>query len=413
MRDNIDRRIILLTKTFPFASGEEFVEEEINILASQFKEILVIATAVPKGSTKTRVVPNNVHVTRLTEVSNRFFKYVKYIMKGICSIFRQDIRSDLRGKSILGKLGVIYVSGRCHSLCKRIFQNDDIKELLETNGTILYSYWFSDLPYVSILLKRQIHNDSLKIISRAHGYDLYDYRNASGYIPFRQIVMNGIDKVFPCSNDGKDYLQERFPDFSNKIEVAYLGTKDCGIGQVDQHDTYRIVTCSAIIPLKRVGLVAEALHELEKKGYVVDWTCIGDGPQIKDIKAYVSDKIKKSKVIFTGKLKHNDVLDLLKTGSFDLFVNVSETEGLPVSIMEASSFGIPTLATNVGGTKEIVIPQITGVLLDKDSSASEIAKRILVCSETVFDHKQIRDYWNNSFNSCKNYRAFAERIQNI
>ena len=47
---------------------------------------------------------------------------------------------------------------------------------------------------------------------------------------------------------------------------------------------------------------------------------------------------------------------------FDLFVNMSLSEGIPVSIMEAISFGIPIIATNVGGNAEIVNDE-TGVLI--------------------------------------------------
>ncbi|NCO54621.1 MAG: glycosyltransferase, partial [Bacteroidetes bacterium] len=49
----------------------------------------------------------------------------------------------------------------------------------------------------------------------------------------------------------------------------------------------------------------------------------------------------------------------------DLFINVSESEGIPVSIMEALSAGIPVIATNVGGTNEIVNNDV-GFLIDKE-----------------------------------------------
>jgi len=48
-----------------------------------------------------------------------------------------------------------------------------------------------------------------------------------------------------------------------------------------------------------------------------------------------------------------------------LFINTSSSEGIPVSMMEAQSFGIPILAMDVGGVREIVGPQ-TGRLLQQD-----------------------------------------------
>ncbi|MFR4320263.1 MAG: glycosyltransferase [Blautia massiliensis (ex Durand et al. 2017)] len=44
-------------------------------------------------------------------------------------------------------------------------------------------------------------------------------------------------------------------------------------------------------------------------------------------------------------------------------MNVSSSEGIPVSIMEATSFGIPGIATDAGGTKEIIRDKENGVLL--------------------------------------------------
>ena len=59
----------------------------------------------------------------------------------------------------------------------------------------------------------------------------------------------------------------------------------------------------------------------------------------------------------------------------DIFINVSSSEGLPVAIMEAISFDIPIIATNVGGTSEIVTPE-TGILIAPDSAPELIAARI-------------------------------------
>ncbi|MBK8368427.1 MAG: glycosyltransferase [Bacteroidetes bacterium] len=66
-------------------------------------------------------------------------------------------------------------------------------------------------------------------------------------------------------------------------------------------------------------------------------------------------------------------MDFYKDKPVDLFVNVSEIEGIPVSIMEAISFGIPCIGTNVGGVSEIVNEQ-TGFLIDKNFEPNEVAE---------------------------------------
>lgn len=60
-----------------------------------------------------------------------------------------------------------------------------------------------------------------------------------------------------------------------------------------------------------------------------------------------------------------------------MFINVSSSEGLPVSIMEACSFGIPIIATNVGGTAEIVQAGVNGILL-KEQFETEVLKQAIL-----------------------------------
>ena len=94
----------------------------------------------------------------------------------------------------------------------------------------------------------------------------------------------------------------------------------------------------------------------------------------------------------------------------DIFVNGSASEGLPVSIMEAISFNIPVIATNVGGTNEIVTSE-SGVLLDPHFSAQELADQIV----RVYEHKDRfhpRRLWEEKFNAGKNYPRFISQILN-
>ena len=44
----------------------------------------------------------------------------------------------------------------------------------------------------------------------------------------------------------------------------------------------------------------------------------------------------------------------IKNNHFDVFINLSKFEGLPVSIIEAISFGVPVFATDAGGSREAV-----------------------------------------------------------
>ncbi|UPT65288.1 MAG: glycosyltransferase [Sphingobacteriales bacterium JAD_PAG50586_3] len=98
-----------------------------------------------------------------------------------------------------------------------------------------------------------------------------------------------------------------------------------------------------------------------------------------------------------------------------LIVNTSNYEGLPVSFMEALSFGIPILAPNVGGIPEIVEHNLNGVLVQARPTAEQVAlaiKAIAGLSPNAYRIMRENAYamWKNKFNAETNYAAFANEI---
>ena len=118
---------------------------------------------------------------------------------------------------------------------------------------------------------------------------------------------------------------------------------------------------------------------------------------------------------FKGRVENKEVLNFYITNKPQLFINVSSSEGIPVSIMEAMSFGIPCVATNVGGNSEIVHNNINGVLLNSTPSINEIAKVIMSIkakSQTEYNvmSEKVFETWENEYNADKNYIEFIRNI---
>ena len=90
---------------------------------------------------------------------------------------------------------------------------------------------------------------------------------------------------------------------------------------------------------------------------------------------------------------------------------------MPVSMMEAISFGIPVIAANVGGVSEIVNSD-TGILLSSEGSISEIKKAITDFynfSDNKKDamRKSAVLLWESAFNAETNYKMFSEELLSI
>ena len=92
-----------------------------------------------------------------------------------------------------------------------------------------------------------------------------------------------------------------------------------------------------------------------------------------------------------------------------LFINLSETEGIPVSIMEAISFNIPVLATNTGGVNEIVGESFsTGILIPVNLEEHKISKIIYSILNGM--NFSPRNYWENNFNKSYNMKSLIKNL---
>ena len=118
-----------------------------------------------------------------------------------------------------------------------------------------------------------------------------------------------------------------------------------------------------------------------------------------------------------GQIPNDELLKFYSLNKIDLFINTSSTEGIPVSIMEAQSFGIPVIATDVGGVKEVV-KDGTGSLLPVDFNPSALAKLIQYYADLSEDEQEIISKnafinWESNFKASDNYRDFMLKLNSI
>ncbi|NMC40567.1 MAG: glycosyltransferase, partial [Bacteroidales bacterium] len=97
------------------------------------------------------------------------------------------------------------------------------------------------------------------------------------------------------------------------------------------------------------------------------------------------------------------------------FINVSSSEGVPVSVMEALSFGIPVIATDAGGTSEIV-NNTNGRLIPVDFDPKDLAAIIenLVHDEKYQGYRHnARKSWEENCMASKLLPAFTDFILSV
>lgn len=139
-------------------------------------------------------------------------------------------------------------------------------------------------------------------------------------------------------------------------------------------DTTIIGNIAGLTKQKDLFTFIEAAKEIKSSHHgKIKFLIVGQGPLEKELKDFRDDLGLQEDVIFTGFRK--DVPEILP--EFDLFMISSETEGLPLSIMEAFACKVPVVATAAGGTGEAIENKITGMISPvKDAAA--LAKNVLL-----------------------------------
>jgi glycosyltransferase involved in cell wall biosynthesis len=96
---------------------------------------------------------------------------------------------------------------------------------------------------------------------------------------------------------------------------------------------------------------------------------VGDGPERPHLEDRVAARGLGEKVIFLGQVP--DIASALER--FDVFVLTSRYEGLPISLLEAMSTGLPVVGTAVGGIPEAVEEGVSGFLVERQENRAATA----------------------------------------
>lgn len=414
--------LILITQSYPYikAAEQTFLNQEINFLSYAFDRILIIPQN--RGGARIPMNHSNIDVdeeyskTKKDVTSKMAVKKIFSYGKSIYDLIMQEIISTpdilFNIRKILMMLISIYKSNEFYLYIDKFIY----RRKIDISKAIFYTFWFQTTTNGLAILGKKYPN--LIIVTRTHGKDLFKERNAFNYIPFRSLILKRIN-IFPCMNFGTQYFKKNYSEYK-LIETSYLGVDDFGIICNPSRDgVFRIVTCSNIISLKRLDLLAMGIKELSglNNEYKIEWIHFGDG-DLKDEIINLTQQLFKDavKVIFMGHVSLEEIISYYKRNPVDVFINVSEYEGQPVSIKEAVNVGIPVIATDVGGNSEIVTKQ-NGILLDSNPSPKEIAEAIKWLLENPFEalemRKNSRKIFLEKYDSKKVYPEFINKLFKI
>lgn len=392
------KSLILITNDFPACAGDySFLRHEISALSKAFDSIQVFSYNQCEG--EKAPLPKNTYY--------------------MGSLVRSPRTNIFKG---LFRRGTIARAFRAFSAEKKLGRTPNLANILtgirfaETIGigergntvTSVYSFWATGGAVAVPFLGK-----AGKTIVRGHGYDLYEERNP--HLPLRGPIFSSPNVIAPISAHGREYILDKYGAVIDPrlVKIARLGTEDYGEGPVPIEDEpIHVVSCSGLVALKRVPLICAVVAELAKKRKVI-WTHLGgSGPALDSLREKAKEAVAALEgslsIDLPGQVTNEEVASFYKETPISVFINASTTEGVPVSIMEAMSFGIPIVATDVGGTREIVTPE-AGELVPENAAAAQIAE----AAGKVADqrtHLRPRETWMELSNAQTNTCAFVPML---
>ena len=195
--------------------------------------------------------------------------------------------------------------------------------------------------------------------------------------------------------------------FKNKIEIinngVFIPEENTNIFTNDQ---INITIVSRLVSHKNIGKIIKAISDLNSP--LINLNIIGDGPELNQLQKISLESNKKDNIIFHGKLNRDEINHIFLNS--DIYIQASNYEGLPHSLLEAMSYGIPVLCTPVGECKEILGNEDRGYILDLPVSKNNIKSKIseIIGEKNIANKKGERgkDFINEKYNLTNSFNLY-------
>lgn len=407
--------LFIVTSYYPHGTFEEaFFETELELLAKSFDKVTLLPLRDLPGL---RAVPAQVEVLPpLASVRRQSFFMNCLALPRTWRHVLSALHDAFSERKLSPKVVPNCVKFGCYR--QAISAVPRFREFVSRPiGRVVYAYW-GHFPAIAAL---EASVKGVTTCVRYHGGDLYEeqWKYSGHFFPWRKALRASARlNVFVCRSGREYFLRGADRSLPQRCEVHRLGSPDYGRARprapTDPLNLV-MVSVSSINPGKRVDLIARLAQALAVEGKVI-WHHFGSGRSaaLDDVLRHETEGLR---IVTHGDTPRRDIQNFYRSTDVSFFVNLSLSEGVPVSIMEAINADIPVLATAVGGTPEIVLNGRSGMLIDVDEclDSSKLAARIRRALEPggQLAISRPREVWDESWDARRNAERFVAVLHDL
>ena len=160
-------------------------------------------------------------------------------------------------------------------------------------------------------------------------------------------------------------------------------------------DKFTLLYAGRVSRDKSLGFLVRVMKGLAAQGETVNLVIAGDGPMLEELK---KDFKAEARVKFIGQIGPRDMPLIYSLSDLLVFPSVMDTFGM--SVLEAQSCELPAMVTNVGGPREVILPGVTGWMIEADNAGAWV--------EAIIRARGMRDQSPAAFTAMK--RAARRRV---
>ncbi len=386
----MNKKIVFITSAFPFGKSEVWAINEINSVLKTRNDVIIIPRTgkgkiINKDATK--FASNLIDLPFLNLkiliqlFGNIFFNLFQFLKLLVDIIKLSNNMSDFIKCLVILPKSLLLV---------KILKTKKISHIhsLSTTSTAAMAHIISSI--LNVPWSYTLHSSS--VLNSNYKRSLLFYSNSASKCRTISKITAGDLASFIGTN------------LSKKVFNVHLGVDIYGFKKEKNNfnDPIIIVTPAELKEHKGHIYAIEAAKKLIDMGVSnFKWFFYGSGPLLNELKKKIKELDLINNCFFPGIIDHKLLLNDYQRNKVDIVISSSITtadvfEGIPVSLMEAMSYGIPVIATDCGSTKELVDGK--SAILINQNDANSIQKAII---KLINNPEYYRELGRNGRNKIK------------